>query len=48
MIKKIGIAVAETVSAGIGLVGLFLGGLGVLAIWIALSINTALEDANDS
>ena len=48
MIKKVGIALAETLSAAIGVVGLILGGLGVLAIWAALSINTALEDANES
>ena len=46
--KKIGIILGETLAAGIGVVGLFLGGLGVLAIWVALSINTALEDANES
>ena len=46
--KKIGITLAETLAGAIGLVGIILGGLGVLAIWIALSITTALEDANES
>jgi hypothetical protein len=47
MIKKVGVAVVETLVAAIGLVGLILGGLGVLAIWIALSISAALEGANE-
>ncbi len=46
--KKMGIILAETLAGAIGLVGLFFGGLGVLAIWVALSITTALEDANES
>jgi hypothetical protein len=48
MIKKIGIVLAETLASFIGLVGviLFIGGL--LICKLAISIYTALEDANDS
>ncbi len=47
MIKKAGVALVETLAAAIGLVGLILGGLGVLAILAATNIFTALEDANE-
>jgi hypothetical protein len=45
-LRKVGVILVETLVGAIGLVGLILGGLGVLAIWLALSISDALEDAN--
>ncbi len=46
--KKIGIVVAETLASFIGLVGVILFFGGLLTCKLAVSIYTALEDANGS
>jgi hypothetical protein len=46
--KKIGIVLAETLASFIGLVGVILFFGGLLICKLAISIYTALEDANES
>jgi hypothetical protein len=48
MVKKIGIVLAEALASFIGLVGVILFFGGLLICKLAISIYTALEDANES
>jgi hypothetical protein len=48
MIKRISVVLAETLASFIGLVGVILFFGGLLICKLAVSIYTALEDANES